>query len=109
VGAALDCMFKRSVNDLRRPKKVIKGATRTLLESLASHKALHVYLENTGFKAEARRKSGHLSASYQSQNRDGTRMFVDYFSNTLSTELLTDYFSTRKGRRLILFSDFRSP
>ncbi len=36
-------------------------------------------------------------------------MFVDYFSNTLSTELLTDNFSTRKGQRLILFSDFRSP
>jgi hypothetical protein len=68
-----------------------------------------VYLKNTGFKAEVRRKSGHLSASYPSQKRDGTRMFVDYFSSTLSTELLKDNFSTRKGHRLILFSDFRSP
>ncbi len=67
VGAALDCMFKRSVNDLRRPKRVMTGATRTLIESLSSHDALHVYLENSGFKAEVRRKSGHLSASYPSQ------------------------------------------
>ncbi len=109
VGVVLDCMFKRSVNGLRRPKRVMTGATRTLLESLASLEALHVYLENTGFKAEVRRKSGHLSASYPSQKRDGTRMLEDYFSNTLSTELLMDNFSTRKGQRLIPFSDFRSP
>jgi hypothetical protein len=76
---------------------------------LAYHGALHVYLENTGFEAEVRKKSGHLSTSYPSQKRDGTRMFVDYFSNTLSTELLTDNFSTRKGWILILFSDFMFP
>jgi hypothetical protein len=50
-----------------------------------------------------------MSASYPSQKRDGTRMLVDYLSNTLSSELLSDRFTSRKGRRLILFSDFRSP
>jgi hypothetical protein len=79
------------------------GATRTFIESLASDDALHVYLENMGFKAEVRRKSGHLSASYPYQKRDGKRIIVDNFSNTLSTELLMDNFSTRKGQRLILF------
>jgi hypothetical protein len=97
VGAALDCMIKRSVNDLRRPKRVMTGATRTLIESLSSYDALHVYLENSGFKAEVRRKSGHLSASCPSQKKDGTQMLVDYFSNTLSSELLSDNFSSRKG------------
>jgi hypothetical protein len=85
------------------------GATRTLIESLSAHDSLHVYLEDSGFKAEVRRKSGHLSSSYPSQKRDGTRMLVDYFSNSLTEELLTGCFKTRKGRRLILFSDFRSP
>jgi hypothetical protein len=85
------------------------GATRTLIESLSSHNALHVYLENSGFKAEVRRKSGHLSVSYPSQKKDGTPMLVDYFPNTLSSELLSDNFTSRKGRRLILFSDLRSP
>jgi len=109
VGAALDCWFKRSINDLRRPKRVMTGATSTLIESLSSLDALHVYLEDTGFKEEVRRKSGHLSASYPSQKRDGTRMLMDYLSNSLTEDLLTGSFSTRKGRRLILFSDFRSP
>jgi hypothetical protein len=36
-------------------------------------------------------------------------MLVDYFSNSLTAELLNDCFQTRKGGRLILFSDFCSP
>jgi hypothetical protein len=76
VGAALDCIFKRLVNDLRRPKRVMTGATRTLIESLSSHDALHVYLENSGFKAEVRRKSGHLSASYLCRSETGRRCWL---------------------------------
>jgi hypothetical protein len=104
VGVALDCMFKRSVNDLRRPKRAMTGATQTLLESLAFQRGPSRVLGEHGFQSRGQEE---VRASIRLLSIPKERWH--YFSNTLSTELLKDNFSTRKGHRLILFSDFRSP
>jgi Virus-capping methyltransferase len=88
---------------------VLIGSLQNMMEGLASHEALHVYLEDKECKAELRRKSGHLSSSYPSQKRDSTRMLLDYFASILRKDSNQENRMNLTTRKLVLFSDFRSP